>query len=329
VNLALVVLVPESVEALDPSTPPGELGQRRWTVSDGLPGNSVRSIDPTADGSLWLGTDNGLGRLVDGRLQRLGLAPQGEFSRRGITGVRAGSDGTVWFITEAGEIGRRTNDGVSRWLPAASLADASVTSILEDSQGRVWVATAGNGLFLSDGTGSRWLTEADGWTQPVVSSLAEDHRGHVWVGTRGRGVCRFSGLGPVKCADFAGPNVNSVEVNGRGVLLVLTDDWLARVPPNRRIEKWPVRSEGSGQITTAIEDRHGCRWEAVGDTLRRTCGGRTDEFPLTDDSGNGATILSLAEDDQDRLWIGTDGAGLIQLSSEADSCVSREGGADR
>src|SRR6202007_289457 len=45
---------------------------RNWRRSDGLPGNSVYAIAQTADGYLWIGTENGLARFDGHRFTRYG-----------------------------------------------------------------------------------------------------------------------------------------------------------------------------------------------------------------------------------------------------------------
>jgi ligand-binding sensor domain-containing protein len=45
----------------------------RWTAKDGLPSDTILSLAFDAAGALWVATDNGLGRIVDGRASSIPL----------------------------------------------------------------------------------------------------------------------------------------------------------------------------------------------------------------------------------------------------------------
>ena len=49
--------------ALDPAKQLSQYGHRSWTQQQGLPQDSVRAIAQAPDGSLWIGTDEGLARF--------------------------------------------------------------------------------------------------------------------------------------------------------------------------------------------------------------------------------------------------------------------------
>jgi len=74
-----------------------------WTVKDGLPGNHVFSVHVDAQGRIWVGTNAGLARLVDGRFQTFGvhdgIAVQSVFAidTVGQTAWVGGYGGLTWF----------------------------------------------------------------------------------------------------------------------------------------------------------------------------------------------------------------------------------------
>ena len=57
------VLTPGKVRAVDPAKAITQYVQSAWNSEDGLPQNSVHAVAQTADGFLWMGTEEGLARF--------------------------------------------------------------------------------------------------------------------------------------------------------------------------------------------------------------------------------------------------------------------------
>ncbi|MBF0126229.1 MAG: regulator [Magnetococcales bacterium] len=75
-------------------------GKSHWTsfnVQDGLPGNIVYSLIKDAKGGLWAGTENGLGRLVDGKWQP--FAENGRLHGENIYALATTPSGELWAGT--------------------------------------------------------------------------------------------------------------------------------------------------------------------------------------------------------------------------------------
>lgn len=123
-----------------------------WTIDNGLPQNTVRSIVQTRDGYLWLTT-------YDGIVQALAE----DSSERRWIGVVGGL-----LLYE---------NGKSKNL--SSLVRATVTSILADRYGNVWVGSK-SGLFRFNG--ERLVdhyTVKDGLPADEVTVLHEDRNGEL------------------------------------------------------------------------------------------------------------------------------------------------------
>ena len=152
-------------------------GRVQYTKRTGLVNDFVRAFLESRDGSVWIGTDEGVTRWHDGALtnylQAQGLA---YFSVRTIAEDRSGD---VWIGTER---------GVSHWRNGAFVQDAvtarlrkeKIWAIHDDRDGGLWFGTRGAGLF-------RWrdgkLTEfgaAEGLAASIYQIL-EDERGTFWM----------------------------------------------------------------------------------------------------------------------------------------------------
>src|SRR3974390_1678691 len=61
--LALATAVSPPAFSLDPHKGLTQFSRKVWTQEHGLPQDTIRAIGQTADGYLWLGTDEGLARF--------------------------------------------------------------------------------------------------------------------------------------------------------------------------------------------------------------------------------------------------------------------------
>ncbi len=96
------VLPARTLLALDPHKSLTQYSRTVWTQQDGLPQDTIRAIAQTADGYLWLGTDEGLARF-DGyefvSLQQGQRRPAGQFRSPRWP---PSPDGSLWIGTANG-----------------------------------------------------------------------------------------------------------------------------------------------------------------------------------------------------------------------------------
>ncbi|WP_232361505.1 two-component regulator propeller domain-containing protein [Paraneptunicella aestuarii] len=168
--------------------------------------NTVNDIIETANGEIWIGTENGLHilsqKLVFQR-QIWGRDTVGE-NAVSVKSLYQDSRGNIWigtrekglfcYFVDSGEFKNMVQ--VAGFDPV--LSDSFVLSILEDSQGYMWFGTFSDGLF-------RYHPVTNQFTQFTpeseslfrinhyrVSSLLEDRSGFLWVGFHDGGVNRIN-----------------------------------------------------------------------------------------------------------------------------------------
>jgi diguanylate cyclase (GGDEF)-like protein len=148
------------------------------------PGNPrVDDLTQTPDGTIWVGTTNGLYRISNDRFIRIPTIEDGQSI--GIQTVAANTDGSVWG-TRIGEklLHVTGRNFATDWQDPQTLKGATVYSLRADSRGWIW-ANTGEGLGVYDGHVWRRLEIQDGlvWADTEQFALYADDDGSIWVGT--------------------------------------------------------------------------------------------------------------------------------------------------
>lgn len=190
-----------------------------------------RSIAQTSDGSIWVGTQEGLMRinedqirvyrerdgLPDARIRdvivdhddhvwiatRSGLAVMvdGAFEiyddRHGLQDVRIQSitltgPHQFWLGTESGA-SYFDGESFTNYTAERGLSSTIIYSTLQDREGNIWLGTLGGGVNLFTGDIFQNYTVDNGLRNNVVNGFAEDSDGNIWVAMYGGGVIRFEG----------------------------------------------------------------------------------------------------------------------------------------
>ena len=90
----VVLLAASNAFALDPHKGLTQYSRTTWTQQQGLPQDTVRAIVQTADGYLWVGTDEGLARF-DGYEFTTFRKGSGDLPSNSITALAATGIGTI------------------------------------------------------------------------------------------------------------------------------------------------------------------------------------------------------------------------------------------
>lgn len=264
-------------------------------------------------GNLWIGTYGGLVRFKDGKFYDETSADKEPFDR--INALCVDQEGDVWAGSREGLI-RLTPKRFSTYSKRDGLAHNNVLSVEEDRLGNIWIGTWGGGLDqLSRGTIKNYSRKI-GFPLDLVLSTCSARDGSLWVG-----------------ADYNG---GVVQLKGDSIERYTSKDGLFDVA--RVIKEgadgavWIGTSEGlnclrNGKITSyTVKDNH-----LAGPVVRDVCVDHLNRVWVGTQSGlsllqgniftnfttrNGLSssfIVSLSEDTNGDLWIGTIGGGLNRL----------------
>ncbi|GIV59863.1 MAG: hypothetical protein KatS3mg043_0952 [Rhodothermaceae bacterium] len=175
-----------------------------FTEKDGLPGKSVNALYLAEDGSLWIGTRQGLAHYADGRFTTYTTADG--LPGNDVSTIQPDGHGGLWLGTYGG--------GLAHFIPPSrpggpffrtvsledGLVDDHIMSMVRGPQGHLWFCT-NQGLTRLDldqytGTGEVVLEHygvAEGFVgrECNAGSVLHDRKGQLWFGTV-KGVIRYT-----------------------------------------------------------------------------------------------------------------------------------------
>lgn len=151
----------------------------------------VRCIDADSDGTVWVGSFDGLHR-VDGRTLEVRQIPVGE-GFQNIATILNVEDGILFSPYGNGvrHLDTKTLETRPLEVPAeAQDVNLACITLARDSRGRIWMGSYGAGVACCSGDKAVRFTTQDGLPNINVLSIQEDFSGNIWVSTL-QGIARI------------------------------------------------------------------------------------------------------------------------------------------
>ena len=280
-------------------------------MQDGLPEQVVQAFAQTADRYLWIGTTGGLLRFDGERFVLFDRDNTPAFHENNVFCLLVDRDKTLWVGMEGGGL-LRYRDGVFHAFSSAEvLTNNFVRALLEDRTGKIWVGTD-DGLFVLAGERLDRVDNSNSLPLLAVHALQEDHEGVLWIGGSRLFRLKDGKATEYKLAAKGGPNrVKSILETRDGTMWVGTVSGLQRRPPGAA--SFASMPSVTGTVRFLRETSDGTLWiGTIGRGLELYQNGRISRISAPDALPSN-TLLNLYEDQEENIWIGTQG-GMLRLS---------------
>ncbi len=293
-----------------------------------LPGSRIQSLLADRAGALWIGTNRGLARIVDGKPEyKVDKLPVTDpLATASIVSLFEDREGNLWIGTETSGLHvLRDQRFLSIGAPEGLISDEP-TALVEDGAGKLGIGTNGGGLNALRITKEDWGSSAglatsyvvpDVLLSKVILSLAPargpDGTPALWVGTPdGLNRLRGSAVDSFTSADGLPDDfIRSLLVDRDGSLWIGTRHGLAHwnfSPDGRTVTRRKtfthVDGLGSDLVGALTRDAHGDLWIATLAGLSRLSGGKITNY-TTADGLSSDVITALHPRSDGTLLIGT------------------------
>jgi signal transduction histidine kinase/ligand-binding sensor domain-containing protein/DNA-binding response OmpR family regulator len=318
------------------------LGESDYTI--------VTSVLPGNNGTLWIGTFNGLVKLIPQQLgnykiELLNSRPSGGkrlLSNR-IEALESDPFGNIWVATHGGGLVKiDKSEKITTFLndrfDNQSIGDNIVNSLFMDNTGVLWIGTEIAGCNKLDLYRKKFFhyknvpNKANCLSDNQITAIAGTNGKTIWLGTSSKGIDKlmFNEDGTYKI-----DHITSIPGDNNAISEIISlfqekdgDLWIGAASNSicRYKEGKGFKTYTTNGFVFAIrQDRAGEIWfgtwgQGLGKINKRT--GEITRFlniPGNSRSLSSDMVLSLFDDDEGNLWLGTKAGGvnLIQLSDLA------------
>jgi len=319
----LCLVLPGVIHAQVGQLPFDDLHRQTWTTRQGIPHNTINDIVQTPDGYLWFATWEGIARFNGHRFRLFERGPMTGLPDAGVLSLSVDERGRLLAAGARG--GLSLTDG-RQWQPL-STASTMITHALMDNRRQLWIATQGGGVIRRrlDDSGMM-ISEETLLPEASAHQILLDGE-DVWAATS-EGLLHVPAGGEPHMVDerrLPGAPALSLLVDSRGRLLVGTEQGLyVRDEPQAEFRPLHPTLEALA-VSALLEDNTGALWIGTISSGLYRLNDSGLEHLNTDEGLPNNRVVSLYQDMENSLWIGTNG-GLFRLRAAPFKTTTREQG---
>lgn len=289
---------------------------RKLKLNFSLPNKKVRSLY-RQDDIMWIGTDDGLCKFVNGKIDVITTA-QG-LSDNLILSIFSDNGKNLWVGTENG-INKITTDTILNWSEEDGMIHHRIRNIEQDHKGNIWAGTS-KGISIFDGTTFLNINRENGLSNERIRCITRDCFNNIWVGTYFGGIMRFNHQDFIAFTPREGlvsDQISAISEDEKGDIIVGTYDGVSKLKifNNKLIRtKNVTKFQGlrDNSVNAVIKDENGYYWYGTNKGI--TIIKNNNVVYIDQKSGLKNAEITVIRKIDDTYWIGTRG-GVAKIQTE-------------
>ncbi len=286
---------------------------------------AVKVFLESRDGSLWIGTTNGLSQYRDGKITW--LTETNGLPDKTVLALCEDRTGNLWLGTGTGLV--CYSNGVATPYHKEGFPPGAVRVLFWDRENNLWFGGSSGLICLKESGALSHFRKSEGLPDNFIRTIFEDSRGQLWVGTMS-GLCRRLGDKFVVESNAEGGSYETIFCmleDREGGIWVGTKEGLSQL--QFRPFKSYTRQNGlaHNNIMSVREDRAGTIWASSwGGGVSRLRNGEFITYNFSN-SRLSDVLLAIGETRDGSLWFGADfDGGLFRWNDEAFSYYGQTNG---
>ncbi len=285
-----------------------------YNVDDGLAQSQVLALFQDSKKNLWIGTNGGGLNIYNGQ-EFKSLSKDDGLIDNYVFAFTEDTLGNIWIGTNSG-ITMYDGKNTTNYSTNEGLPNNRVFTLVSDSEGIIWVGTEKGAAYFKDG---KFTTIKDEIIESaVIYTSYIDRSGIIWFGTINKGVIRYnpktketelfdstSGLAHNVVFTVVQDTLDNIFIGTLQGLSIYKDGMVHRI-------------KSQNTFRTSVGTKKGELWFAKQNGILIPFSYDNDNLGLlcTDSLPNilfFKKFMTMIEDDEENIWIGTDSEGLIKF----------------